>query len=210
MSTTCVKRITPRSCGAAFGTALSLAGVSALEMVDAAQPQAGDVVLVIGATGGIGGVALQLLKIAGATSIAVTRSVNHEYARSLGASETIDYETQDVLEIVRTAYPGGIAAIFHLAGGNDELIPLTALVSSGGHVVSMLRGADAEALGARGVTGVNIGTQATTPKLERLAAYVVAGQLRRPEIRTFSLDDAGQVLEEIAGHHVRGKLVVTP
>jgi NADPH:quinone reductase len=200
----------PAEIDAAFGTALSLAGVSALEMVDAAAPGAGDVVVVLGATGGIGSIALQLLAAAGATSIAVTRSVNHDYARSLGASEAIDYETQDLVATIRAAHPRGVAAIFHLAGDTDELAPLIELVRPGGHVVSMLRGADVEGLAARGRTGVNIGTQATTPKLERLAGRVLAGTIRRPEIRTFALADGSEALAEIAERHVRGKLVVVP
>jgi len=194
----------------AFGTALSLAGVSALEMMDAAAPGAGDAVLVVGASGGIGSVALQLLAIAGATSIAVTRTVNHDYARSLGANETIDYETQDIVTSVRLAHPDGIAAIFHLAGDKDEIAPLIDLVRPGGHVVSMLRGADTDALGQRGLHGLNIGTQPTTLKLERLAVDVAEGRLRRPEVTTFDLAGAGQALAEIAGRHVRGKLVVLP
>jgi NADPH:quinone reductase-like Zn-dependent oxidoreductase len=200
----------PPEIDAAFGTALSLAGVSALEMVDAAAPGAGDAVVVVGATGGIGSIALQLLAVAGATSIAVTRAVNHEYARSLGASETIDYETQDLVATVRSTHPNGVAAIFHLAGDKDEIAPLIDLVRPNGHVVSMLRGADVEALAGGGITGVNIGTQATTPKLERLAAAAAAGRLRRPEIKTFALNDAGAALAELAGRHVRGKLVVVP
>jgi NADPH:quinone reductase-like Zn-dependent oxidoreductase len=84
------------------------------------------------------------------------------------------------------------------------------LVRKGGHVVSMVGGANAEALASRGVTGVNIVTQATTDKLERLAGFVEAGKLKRPEIRIFRLEEAGQALAEIEGRHVRGKLVVVP
>jgi NADPH:quinone reductase-like Zn-dependent oxidoreductase len=200
----------PAAIDAPFGTALSLAGVSALEMLDAAAPGDGDVVLVVGATGGIGSIALQLLAAAGATSIAVTRTVNHGYARDLGATETIDYETEDVVATVRSAHPDGVTALFHLAGDKDEIAPLIELVRPSGHVVSMLGGADVEVLAAREITGVNIGTQATTAKLDRLAADVAAGRMRRPEITTFALAESGQALAEIARRHVRGKLVITP
>ncbi len=200
----------PSDIDAAFGAALSLAGVSALQVLDAAALHAGDVVLVIGAAGGIGSTALQLAAAAGARPIAVTRSVNHAYVRGLGASDAIDYETQDVFETVRAAHPEGIAAIFDLVGDKAANAHLAQLVRSGGHLISMLSGADIEALAARGITGVNVRTQATTDKLERLAAFVTAGTLRRPQIRTFGLEQAGQALTEIAGHHVRGKLVVVP
>ena len=200
----------PPGIDAPFGTALSLAGVSALLVVEAAALQPGDVVLVVGAAGGIGSILLQLVATAGGTPIAVTRSVNHEYVRGLGASEAIDYQTQDVFDAVRAAHPDGIAAVFDMVGDKEVNSHLAELVRPGGHLVSMLGGADADSLAARGITGVNVRTQATTGRLERLAGFVAAGSLRRPQIQTFPLADAGEALAEIAGRHVRGKLVVLP
>jgi NADPH:quinone reductase-like Zn-dependent oxidoreductase len=200
----------PRDVDAAFGAALSLAGASALQMVEGADLHAGDAVLVIGAAGGIGSIVLQLAAAAGARPIAVTRSVNHDYARKLGAVETIDYSTEDVFATVRSAHPAGIAAIFDLVGDKEANNHLAELVSKGGHLLSMVGAADVENLAARGITGVNVATQATTDKLERLAEHVAAGRLKRPEIRTYRLDETGQAVSEIGGRHVRGKLVVVP
>jgi NADPH:quinone reductase-like Zn-dependent oxidoreductase len=200
----------PADVDAPFGTALSLAGVSALEMVDATAPGLGDVVVIVGATGGIGSIATQLVAARHATPVAVTRSVNHAYARELGAAETIDYETEDVVAAVRAAHPHGIAAVLDMVGDKEAIAHLAELVRSGGHVVSMMGGADADALASRGLTGVNVRTQATTEKLVRLAGFVASGTLRRPEIKTVQLADAGQALAEIAERHVRGKLVIQP
>jgi len=184
--------------------------VSALQMVEAAQLQPGDLVLVIGAAGGIGSFVLQLAAAAGAKPIAVTRSVNHDYVRSLGAVDAIDYSSQDVFETVRTAHPDGLAATFDMVGNKEEIDRPAQLLRTGGHLVSMVGAADTEALASRGITGVNMVTQATTDKLERLAGFVEAGKLKPPEIRTFSLEEAGQALAEIEGRHGRGKLVVVP
>jgi NADPH:quinone reductase-like Zn-dependent oxidoreductase len=200
----------PGTMDAGFGAAASLAGVSALQMVEAAQLQPGDVVLVIGAAGGIGSFVLQLAAAAGARPIAVTRSVNHDYVRSLGAVEAIDYSSQDVLETVRTAHPDGLTAIFDMVGNKEEIDRPAQLLRRGGHLLSMVGAADTEVLASRGITGVNVVTQATTDKLERLAGFVEAGKLKPPEIRTFRLEEAGQALAEIEGRHVRGKLVVVP
>ena len=200
----------PEEVDSPLGTALSLAGVSALEMVDAAAPRKGDVVVIVGATGGIGSIATQLVASHDATPVAVSRSVNHAYARELGAAETLDYETGDLVNAVRAAHPEGIAAVLDMVGDKEAIGRLADLVRSGGHVVSMMGAADADALASRGVTSVNVRTQATTEKLERLAAFVTTGTLRRPEITMLPLADAGQALAEIAERHVRGKLVIQP
>jgi NADPH:quinone reductase len=200
----------PTGLDAAFGAAMSLAGVSALQMVEAAGLQAGDLVLVIGAAGGIGSFAVQLVAAMGAKPIAVTRAVNHDYVRELGAAEVIDYSSEDVFERVRGDHPEGVAAIFDMVGDREANSRLAELVRSGGHLVSMVGGADTEALAPRGVTGVNVVTQTTTDKLERLSGLVEEGKLKRPQIRTFPLEEAGKALAEIEGGHVRGKLVILP
>lgn len=90
----------PADMDATLGAALSLAGASALQMVEAASLNEGDAVLVLGAAGCIGSIVLQLAAAAGTLPIAVTRTVNDEYVRRLGAAELVDYERQDVFETV--------------------------------------------------------------------------------------------------------------
>ena len=170
----------------------------------------GQRILIVGATGGIGSIATQLVAAQHATPVAVTRSVNHAYARELGAAEAIDYEAGDVVEAVRAAHPEGIAAVLDMVGDKEAIRRLAELVRSGGHIVSMLGAADTDELASHEVTGVNERTQATTETLERLAGLVAAGTLRRPEIKTLSLTDAGRALAEIGERHVRGKLVIQP
>ena len=72
----------------------------------------------------------------------------------------------------------------------------------------MLRSADVEALAARGIIGVNVRTETTSGRLTQVADLVESGKVRPQEIRTFHLEDAGDALAEVGGHHVRGKLVV--
>jgi NADPH:quinone reductase-like Zn-dependent oxidoreductase len=198
----------PDSIDVTLAAALPLVGSSALQIMEAAGPQEGDVVVVIGATGGVGTVVLQLLRAAGASSIAVARAANHAYARELGASMSIDYTTDDVVAAVRGAHPDGIAAVVDLVGDHALNSGLAELIRDGGHLVSLRGGADADALGARGVVGTNIITNVTSDTLARLAELVQKGVVRIPELRTFALADAGQALEEVGGSHVRGKLVI--
>jgi NADPH:quinone reductase len=198
----------PASIDPEFGAALPLAGVSALMCVEPMSLKRSDVVVVIGAAGGIGGFAVQIAKHPGAKVMAVTRSVNADYVRGLGADEVVDYSTQDVVEAVRKAHPDGIAGVIHLAGDPETLAGLAAIVRTGGHVASMIGGAKVEELAKRGVTGINVGTRVTTAALERLTAMVEAGALKRPEIKTFKLDQAGAAFDEIGTGHASGKLVI--
>lgn len=83
-------------------------------------------------------------------------------------------------------------------------------MSAGGYLVSMRGGSDTEALAARDVKGVNLMTRPTADRLEQLAGHVGRGELRRPQMRTFRLEDSNQALVELEGGHLRGKLVVLP
>jgi NADPH:quinone reductase-like Zn-dependent oxidoreductase len=208
-SATSIARL-PAAIDPTFGAALPVPGLSALQSLDPMGLKKGDVILIVGAAGGIGGFAVQLAKAAGARVIGVTREVNRAYVRDLGADEVIDYTSQDVVETVRSAHPEGIAGIVHLAGDKDYLKRLSELVRKGGHIASMLMVADAEELSGRGITALNVLTKTTTAALERLAGLVLDGTIRRPEIKTFPLDKAGEAFKEIQGGHVRGKLVVIP
>jgi NADPH:quinone reductase len=200
----------PASIDAQFGAALPLAGVSALQCIEPMNLKRGDVVVVVGAAGGIGGFAMQMAKHMGATVIALTRHENSDYVRGLGADEVIDYSAQDAAEAVRKAHAEGIAGVVDTARDAALIERLAATVRKGGHVASMTGGAKVEDLEKHGVTGINVSTRVTTEALDKLAAMVEAGALKRPHIKTFKLGEAGQAFEEIGTGHVRGKLVVVP
>ncbi len=211
-TTASTKTIAPRPAGidAQFGAALPLAGVSALMCIDPMGLKKGDVIVILGAAGGIGGFAVQLAKAAGAHVVAVTREANAAYVRSLGADEVVDYGKGDIDQRIHEAHADGVAGIVHAGGDKDELAQLAELVRKGGHVVSMRGGADLEHLAEHGVTGINVMTMVTTEALERLAGLVSKGTIKRPEIKTLPLDQAGEAYKEIEGGHVRGKLIVVP
>lgn len=82
-----------------------------------AQVEAGDTVLVIGASGGIGTAYLQLGQLAGLTMYGVASKHKHSVLKAYGATP-IDYRTQDVIEVMRAAEPNGIDAVFDGIGGD--------------------------------------------------------------------------------------------
>lgn len=200
----------PKSLPHASAAAVPHVGLTALPAVDAADPRPGQVVVVVGATGGVGTFVTQLVAARGATVVAVARGEGMAQAREYGAAETIDYTTGDVVEQLRRRYPNGVDALIDVFSDAEGLARLGAVVRPGGVAVSS-RGPAAGAapeLKARDVrfAGVN---RADPGRLAELTALIDEGRLRVPPLKTFGLDQAADALAEMAGGHVRGKLVVT-
>jgi NADPH:quinone reductase-like Zn-dependent oxidoreductase len=196
------------SIGEIEAAALPLAGVSALQSVEAAAPRPNDVVVIVGASGGIGSYSVQLAALSGAHVIGVTSKGKTEYVKSLGAGEVIDRTAVDVLETLRAKHPNGVAAIIDTGSDAAGLARLSEAVRKGGTVTSMKGAANVEELANRGIKGVNVGTQVTRERLEHLAGLAAEGKLKAPHIQTYPLDRAGEAFELIAQDHL-GKLVVT-
>jgi NADPH:quinone reductase-like Zn-dependent oxidoreductase len=193
----------------AGAAAIPVAGVTALMMADALQLSEGHVVIVVGATGGVGSYFVQFAARRGARVVAVCRGENADYARSLGAADVIDYRAGDVVEAVRSRYPDGIDAIADMHGDKESVAKLAEQVRTGGHLASAVGSADAEALGGRGIGATNVMGMVTTASLDALAAMLEKGEIQGPEIRSYSLADAGEALAALGSGHTRGKIVVT-
>src|SRR2546422_4769903 len=106
----------PASVDHAGASTLPVAALTAMSAADAADPLQGQVVLVVGSTGGVGSFTTQLLANRGSHVVAVARSENADYARSLGASDTVDYTAGDLLESVRAHYRVGVDAVIDHTG----------------------------------------------------------------------------------------------
>ena len=165
--------------------------------------------LIAGATGGVGSIAVQLAAQRGATVIATAKpGAGEVLVRSLGATETVDYSSGDVAEQVRSRYPGGISALIDTVNRGDAFSPMAALVRDGGRIASTLGAADVDALAARGVRATNVQGAPTAEKLRMLAEQVANGTLRIELQRTFPLVDAAAALATFSAG-TRGKIVIT-
>jgi NADPH2:quinone reductase len=199
----------PASIDHVVAASLPVAALTALTAIEAAQVDAGQTVLVVGASGGVGSFAVQMAHLRGASVIAVARGENAEYLRNLGATEIVDYTAGDVVEAVKAAHPQGLDAIIDVVSDKDALTRLSEAVHSGGHIASAVGGADDEALSKRGISGTNIQGAVTSERLVQLGEWIDNGQIRPAEMKTFSLEDADKALAQIETGHTRGKLVLT-
>ena len=199
----------PASVDHADAAAIPVAGVTALTLVEIASLSEDEVVIAIGATGGVGSYLVQLAAAHGARVIAISSAENADTARKLGATDAVDYATGNVVEVVRSLAPDGVDVIAEMHG-DDNTARLAELVRAGGRVVSVVGGADEESLKARGIEAANITGMVSTASLETLAGMLERGELVSPEIRTFPLAQAAEAFAQVATGHTRGKIVVVP
>ncbi|MFD3537717.1 NADP-dependent oxidoreductase [Streptomyces sp. NPDC058664] len=170
--------------------ALGLAGTAALDSLDAAAVGEGDTVLVSGATGGVGALAVQLAAARGAKVIATARpGAKTDFVTGLTAADiaTVDY-TADLVAQVRALAPGGVDVVLHLAGDSAEL---AGLLKPGGQIPSTL-GLTQDAVEGIGVTVHPIMAAPDPKTLSVLAADVASGAVRVPVTATYPLDQVGE------------------
>ena len=198
----------PVTVGFAEAAALPTPGLAAMDLVDAVDPREDETILIVGATGAVGSYAIQLATKRGARVIATARRTNEALVRELGAAETIDHTTEDLVDAVRTAHPGGIEAVIDMVSEREALGRVSTLLHEGGRLASSVYAADVEGLAERGIEGTNVSMQPDARRLGELSQMVDAGELSVMLDHTFPLEKAPDALEERRTGHVRGKVVL--
>jgi NADPH:quinone reductase len=184
--------------------------------------KSGDLVLVHGGSGGVGGFAIQLAKRAGAIVVATCSAANTDYVRKLGADEVVDYRHENVFQRVREiAGPRLFDAIIDTIGPKNGVDNLRLLGPEGGAAfiagLPDLSGID-DLPYSIAIHDIGLGGVLVAPHFRRqqedLAkmAFEMITLLQRGEIRSMvsriiSLEEVPQSLATLAEGHVRGKLV---
>ena len=161
----------------------------------------GETVLIDGAAGGVGTVAVQVARHRGLTVIGTASERNHDYLRSLGAIP-VTYG-DGLADRVRVVAPQGVDAAVD-ASGRGSLATLVDLTGGPERVVTIADGAAAE-LGVRFTFG---GPDEVPGSLADAVALVAAGELTLPIARTYPLADAASAHRDSEAGHVQGKLVL--
>jgi NADPH:quinone reductase-like Zn-dependent oxidoreductase len=193
----------PRTISHVEAASLPLAGITAWEaMVTTAQVQPGQRVLVHAGSGGVGSLAIQILKHLGATVIATTSGRNRALVESLGADQVVDYMTTRFTDAVEP-----VDAVFDTLGGQVQEDSWSVL-RPGGIQVSIVSPPDEEKARARGLRGAFIFIGPNAPVLERLAALVDGGELRPIVGAEFALRDIGKAHTLSESGRTVGKIVL--
>lgn len=193
---------------------MGIAGLTALQgLRDHGNLRAGERVLINGASGGVGTLAVQIAKALGAHVTAVCSTRNVEQARDLGADRVLDYTRQDF-----TREPERYDLVVDVAGGHSwrairrVLEPDGRLVIVGAHGSrGQLRHIAAVWLSSRFAkhTVKFFVAKFNKVDLQTLADLLSSGELRPAIDRTYNLTEASEALRTFGEGHVRGKLVLT-
>ncbi|WP_127359612.1 NADP-dependent oxidoreductase [Actinacidiphila soli] len=198
----------PDGMPAEIAAALPTAGMTALGAVDAIGPQAGQSVLIVGATGGVGVFAVQLAAACGAEVIATARPDADRWIQQLGAAQTIDYTADGIAEQVRKTHPDGIDALLDLTRDQARFSEYAGLVRDGGTAVSATFTATPELLASERITVIHFVMQDKPDLLDRITAKAASGRITVPIQQTVTLDEVPEALARITAGGARGKTTV--
>ena len=184
--------------------ALFVVGTTAHAAVRAVALQPGDTVVVSGAAGGVGSLAVQLAKNAGATVIGLASEPHHEWLRSHGVVPVTYGE--GVAERIRAASGGRVDALVDTFGSGyvEEAIELGVAPDRIDTIIDW----DAAAKYGVKTDGNMVGASAEV--LAELATAIADGRLEVPIARTYPLDDVHDAFRELERRHTRGKIVLVP
>jgi len=186
--------------------ALPVAGFTAWAAVRAAALNPGDTLVVTGAAGGVGSIAVQLARRAGATVIGVAGQPNHEWLRAHGVIP-VTYGEGVADRIRAAAADAKVDAFIDTYGGDYVELALGELKVDPVRVDTIVR-FDAVATYRVKSEGNAVGASAAT--LEELAGLAANGELEIPIAATYRLGQVGEAYAELAKGHTRGKIVLLP
>ena len=190
----------PAGLGWAEAAALPVAAETALRVLRLLEVTQGDTLLIHGAAGGVGTVAVQLAVARGAIVIGTASEANHDHLRELGATPVLYGE--GLVDRVRAAAPDGVDAVFD-AAGRGALPDSIELRGGTSRIVTI---ADPSAFGL----GIPFSGEAARDAgdLAEVARQAGDGRLRVAVAETYPLEEAPAAHEAVATGHGRGKVVL--
>jgi len=197
----------PDGVGFEEGAAVALVGLTALQALrDVARMAPGAEVLINGASGGVGTVAIQIARLLGARVTSVSSAANLQLCAELGAEETLDHDRGDFL-----GQAGRFDCIFDVFGNLSFARARTALKARGTFVstVPSLSRALRDVVSrwsARSERMVVV--KANRKDLEQLAAWLARGELRAVIDARYGLEQAAEAFRRLESKRARGKVLI--
>jgi NADPH:quinone reductase len=188
--------------------AMATIALTALQGIDdALQLRRGETIIIHGASGGVGMLAVQFAKLRRGRVLATASGRDGmALARDLGADAVVDGHRGDIAEAAHGLAPDGVDAVLALAGGAQLDRCLDAMKREGR--VAYPSGVEPRPVKRRGMTVIRYDAVAGVRELERLNRAVEEARLKVPIAREFPLRHAARAHERLAKGHVVGKIVL--
>jgi NADPH:quinone reductase-like Zn-dependent oxidoreductase len=198
---------TPKPSGVPWEVAgaLYVVGATAWAAVNAVDLKPGETVVVSGAAGGVGSLAVQLARRTGATVIGLASEPNHGWLRDHGVIP-VTYG-DGVADRVREAAGGQVDAFIDLVGGGYVKLALEELGVPPERIDTV---ADFAAVSEYGVKGDGSAVGSRPEVLAELAQLIESGELELPIDRVYPLDQVREAYRELEQGHTHGKIVLEP
>ena len=207
----------PEDLGIDEAGGLAVSGITALEGLEAARVKAGDTIMIIGASGGVGHVAVQLAKRMGARVFAVASGDDGvALAKKLGADAAVDGKRDDVVHAARDFCgqasaaqirgEGCFDAALVFAGKDNGWSDVLAYVKPAG-IIAQPHGVEPEAKPPKGAKVKAYDGVSSAAALQRLTELVEQGPFHIELSRTYPLEKASQALRAVSKHHI-GKIAL--
>lgn len=195
----------PPTLGHAQAAALPVAGLTAWQaLFDRAGLARGQTVVIAGAAGGVGHLAVQLAKHAGARVVGIGSAHNRDFVAGLGADDYVDYTREEPSAAIADA-----DVAFDAVGGATTGA-LVGTVREGGVLVTIANAPPEEQARARGIRAELLVMSPDAEQLASLAGLVAGGEVRVEIARTMPLAEIREAHALSETGHTRGKIVLVP
>lgn len=183
---------------------LGVAAASALATIETAAPvKSGDRILIQAGAGGVGHFAIQYARKKGAHVIATARAENHEFVKTMGAHEAVDYTAVDFAQAVKDC-----DLVLDTLGGEAHARAMACL-KPGGTLVWLNAAPLPETPARSDIQVVHALVKGGRAALDRVGQLAAEGTLKPHVTATFPLDRAAEAYAMIATGRTRGKVVLT-
>jgi NADPH2:quinone reductase len=198
----------PKNITFAQAASIPLVALTAWQsLFDAAQLKRGESILIHAGAGGVGSLAIQFAKNAGAKVYTTASEKNHSYVKKLGADEVIDYSKGGFLSQMKKLTPEGVDVIFDMIGG-DTLKESLQLLKPKGRLVSIVEQLDPALADKHQIEFSYVFVSPNGSQLSQIATQIAQNKIAVPTIQEMPLSEARQAQEKIRGGHIQGKIVL--
>lgn len=198
----------PKSINFAQAAAIPLVALTAWQaLFDVAKLKKGETILIHAGAGGVGSLAIEFAKNAGAKVFTTASKSNFDYVKKLGADVVIDYKTQDFAQEIKKQVPAGLEVILDTIGGKTLEQSLD-LLKPQGRIVSIVAQVDPAVAKQKNIQFGYVFVRPNGQQLKLIADLIDTGKIAAPNIVEMPLSEATKACEMNMQGHTRGKIVL--